>query len=185
MTSHGNTTRKLRGIERHLALRHKKQSKRFNNFRRSFAPTRKVKLNRKDLEKIDKSVSMNVDRLVRGSARLAAKGPTNYSSLAGKKTQVNKIKKEATQKTISLLYPATFGPTSGILRNKVEAAWNKRIRTLASAARNNVNRNESHTLPANLVSALNRSARLSAATHRAPRSANRRHLATIAEGENE
>ena len=134
---------------------------------------------------------MNVDRELRKSARLAGK-TRNYRGLSGQKVQ--EIKKNATEKTMPLIYPATFGPASGILRKKVDAAWKKRISELSaksarSATESHARRDESNSLPADLVNMLNRSARLSASTHRAhrsaSRSANRRHLPTIAENANE
>jgi hypothetical protein len=195
--SRRNKTRKLRGIERQLALKRKAQMNRFNKIRRGTmsAPvyasvsTRKAKLSKKELQKINDGVSMEVDRELRKSARLAGK-TRNYRGLSGQKVQ--EIKKNATQKTMPLIYPSTFGPASGILRKKVDAAWKKRISELSAKAakrESSARRNESNSLPADLVNMLNRSVRLSASTHRAPRSAsrsaNRRHLATIAENANE
>ena len=185
MASKRNITRKLRGIERHLTLRQKRREANFNKFRRSFKAPR-VKLSKRDIAKIDKKVAMDVNVSLRRSSRLEGKTRNFKGESSGKLSSSKKdeIAKSATSKTLSFLYPSSIGPSSGILKSKVESAWKKRIASLASANRS-PNRNESHSLPANLVSALNRSARVSAATHRAPRAVNRHYLATIAEGENE
>lgn len=186
MASKRNITRKLRGIERHLALRQKRRDANFNKVRRSYKVPAAVKLSKRNIAKIDKKVAMDVNISLRRSGRLAGKTRNFKGESAGKlpASKTAEIAKSATSKTLSFLHPARFGPSSGILKKKVDDAWKKRIASLASANRS-PNRNESHTLPANLVSALNRSARLSAATHRVPRSVNRHYLSTIAEGANE
>jgi hypothetical protein len=186
MASKRNITRKLRGIETHLALRQKRREANFNKVRRSYKAPGPVKLSKRNIAKIDKKVAMNVNVSLRRSARLEGKTRNFKGESAGKLSAPKKseIAKAATSQTLSFLYPSRIGPSSGILKKKVDDAWRKRIATLASANRS-PNRNESHSLPANLVNALNRSARISVATHRARTSANRSRLATIAEGANE
>ena len=186
MASKKNITRKLKGLERHLALRQKRRYANFNKVRRSYKAPAPVKLSKRNIAKIDKKVAMDVDVSLRRSARLEGKTRNFKGESAGKLSASKKdeIAKSATSKTLSFLYPSSIGPSSGILKRKVDDAWRKRISSLASA-NHSPNKNESHTLPANLVNALNRSARISAMTHRARSSANRARLATIAEGENE
>lgn len=159
-----NATRKLRGEAKYMALRRLLQANRFNKIRRGLIPqTRKIKLSRKQKDKINKLVSMNVNAgksLARRSARLASK-----SNTLGKRANVSAAERSE-------------------VASSARAATAKRKANSARAAKSEP---DLESLANMLGKSLKKSTPYKTApTHHLATSAERRRrLATIAEGENE